>query len=77
MYFQTYVSANNVYDAVDLPSGDAIFGNNAPLLTHGQTNSGSWTANSSSSIETHHYLLFAVNFRSGYVSQETNLANNT
>jgi len=77
LYFQTYVSANNVYDAGDLPSGGAIFGNNAPVLTHGQTYSGSWTASSSSSIETYHYLLFAVNLRSGYVNQETNLANNT
>lgn len=77
LYFQTYVSANNVYDAGDWASGGAIFGNNAPVLTHGQTYSGSWTANSSSSIETNHYLLFAVNIRSGYVSQETNLTNNT
>jgi hypothetical protein len=77
LYFQTYVSANNVYDAGDLPSGGAIFGNNAPVLTHGQTYSGSWTANSAASIETYHYLLFTVNLRSGYVSQETNLANNT
>lgn len=77
LYFQTYVSQNSTYDASDLPAGGAIFGNNAPNLAPGQSYSGSWTSNSSSSLESYRYLVFTVKLRSGYTAQETNLANNT
>ncbi len=77
LYFQTYVSQNSTYDATDLPAGGAIFGNNAPNLSPGEYYSGSWTSNSSSSLESFRYLVFTVKLRSGYTAQETNLANNT
>ncbi|MDB5255608.1 MAG: hypothetical protein JWM14_303 [Chitinophagaceae bacterium] len=77
LLFQTYVSTNSVYDATDLPAGGAIFGNTAPILTPGATYSGSWTSSNAAGISTYHYLIYEVKLRSGYVSQETNLANNT
>src|SRR4051812_42758984 len=66
LYFQTYVSTNGTYDAADLPAGGAIFGNSAPNLAPGQSYSGSWTSNSSSSIDVYRYLIFTVKLRSGY-----------
>jgi hypothetical protein len=79
MYFQTYLSMDNVFDPSDVAAGGSVFGPGAPSsLPYGETYVQSWYYNPTTpvNITDYHFLVIEVLPRPKFVVTECSLKNN-
>jgi hypothetical protein len=78
MYFQTYLSTDNVFDPSDVAAGGSIFGDTAPSLAYGETYVQSWYYNPTTpvNITDYHFLVVQLLVRPKFLLKECSATNN-
>jgi hypothetical protein len=78
MYFQTYLSTDNVFDPSDVAAGGSVFGDTAPSLAYGETYVQSWYYNPTTpvNITDYHFLVVQLLVRPKFLLKECSTANN-
>lgn len=78
MYFQTYLSADNVYGSDDQPAGGSVFGDSAPALAKDEVYTQSWYYHPTTpvNLSDHPYLIIQVHLLRGYKQPECNPSDN-
>lgn len=78
MYFQAYISEDDVLDAGDMAAGGAIFGDTAPALAYRESYTQSWYYNPTTpeNLTQYHYVIVQLGVIGKSTMPECTLVNN-